>query len=156
MKFKDLDIGDTFDFVDPNANITHRSFYERCTKRSPRKYSWRDLMFVSQVGSINVEVFNVQKNNLKIKRRGNQINLREVSQSDYDSMIRGLYALVGSESINDVPLIFDTEKEKIPLEKISLMITVHNNQVIALCRYSRTDPKFFTAETFEPGQIKRE
>ena len=61
MKFKDLKPGDTFDFVSPVAS--QNSFYERCEKISTRKYKYSTLHgpFESQVGSINVEVYNVEE-----------------------------------------------------------------------------------------------
>jgi len=59
MKFKELNIGDTFDFIDydhPEWN----SFFERCTKISARKY---DAVTISglEVGTINVNVFHVTR-----------------------------------------------------------------------------------------------
>jgi hypothetical protein len=68
MKFKDLAIGDTFDFVSPNRMMN--SFYDRCTKISARKYQWENPVQCSlspskyletRVGSANVEVYNVER-----------------------------------------------------------------------------------------------
>ena len=67
MTFKDLNVGDTFDFVSPTG---YNSFYNRCTKTSARKYQWDNPVrcslspsqFLStQVGSVNVEVYNVRR-----------------------------------------------------------------------------------------------
>ena len=57
MKFRDLQIGDTFDFISPN--VGYNSFFERCTKISTRKY--RGDKFEYEVGSINVEVYHVNE-----------------------------------------------------------------------------------------------
>ena len=59
--FKDLNIGDSFDFISPN--IGYNSFFHTCTKLSPRKYTWEieEETFDSQVGSINVEVYHVNE-----------------------------------------------------------------------------------------------
>jgi hypothetical protein len=68
MKFRDLQIGDTFDFIGPDNMLN--SFYSRCTKISSRKYRWENPIQCSlspakyletRVGSINVEVYHVEK-----------------------------------------------------------------------------------------------
>ena len=58
--FKELLIGDTFDFVDPD-NRTLNSFFKRCEKTSERGY--RDLGDIAkyQVGTIRCKVFNVER-----------------------------------------------------------------------------------------------
>jgi hypothetical protein len=56
-KFRDLNIGDTFDFIKPNS--LRNSFTKRCTKISARKY--RDDLHTHLVGTINVEVYNVTR-----------------------------------------------------------------------------------------------
>jgi len=57
VQFKDLKIGDTFDFVDDKA-IGYNSFFERCTKITARKYkSETDVIY--RVGKITCEVFHV-------------------------------------------------------------------------------------------------
>jgi hypothetical protein len=56
MKFRDLQVGDTFDFVSPNTSFN--SFYLRCTKVSARRYRDEDGHF-HQVGSINAVVYHV-------------------------------------------------------------------------------------------------
>lgn len=65
MKFRDLAIGDTFDFVGPDR--IYNSFYEICEKISARQYRYTSTQFktvcVSRVGSINCEVYNVVKTN---------------------------------------------------------------------------------------------
>jgi len=66
MKFKDLLIGDTFDFMD-EENPTHNNFFARCEKISKRKYAWGRMEFggrpESQVGNINVMCFHVKGRN---------------------------------------------------------------------------------------------
>ena len=56
LKFRDLPIGEEFDFVGPVRMFN--SFYKRCTKRSARTYVDEDGV-VHRVGSINANVFNV-------------------------------------------------------------------------------------------------
>ena len=58
--FKDLNIGDKFDFICPDGQPL---FFHTCTKISPRKYTWEieEETFDSQVGSINVEVYHVNE-----------------------------------------------------------------------------------------------
>jgi hypothetical protein len=61
MKFKDLNVGDTFDFISPNSNLN--SFYSRCTKIGPRSYTWQSHIdgstLKSRVGTANVLVYHV-------------------------------------------------------------------------------------------------
>jgi hypothetical protein len=57
MKFRDLSIGDRFDFVGPDPMLN--SFYDRCTKIAPRKYR-DDKRNVHTVGSVNAKVYNVE------------------------------------------------------------------------------------------------
>ena len=66
MKFKDLEIGDTFDFVNPDKLIN--SFFASCTKVSARRYAWTDATWAedprtlaTQVGSIHVAVYHVNE-----------------------------------------------------------------------------------------------
>jgi hypothetical protein len=59
--FKYLGIGDTFDFIGPDRRL--HSFTYRCTKLSPRLYSWTEANgteVMGRVGSINVTVYHVQ------------------------------------------------------------------------------------------------
>jgi len=55
MKFRDLKIGDTFDFISPNKLAN--SFFERCKKISPRRYRANKKKY--QVGSVHAEVYHV-------------------------------------------------------------------------------------------------
>lgn len=55
-RFKDLAIGDTFDFVGPDPMLN--SFYARCRKISARGYR-DDKRTRYTVGSASVEVFHV-------------------------------------------------------------------------------------------------
>lgn len=66
-KFKELNIGDTFDFIGPDRS---NSFFNRCTKTSERKYQWDNPVRCSlspsehletRVGTVNVEVFHVNE-----------------------------------------------------------------------------------------------
>ena len=57
MRFRDLSIGTTFDFID-DANPMHNSFYWRCTKISTRKY--RAAGITHTVGTIDAKVFHVE------------------------------------------------------------------------------------------------
>jgi hypothetical protein len=74
-KFRELSVGQTFDFVKPNS--VFNSFFDRCIKVGPRAYAslvnhaefgrsvapipFRgvSIYMIYKVGSINVEVFNV-------------------------------------------------------------------------------------------------
>lgn len=56
--FKDLAVGDTFDFIEPDSH--YNSFYERCEKISNRKYrSERGHEF--EVGTVRCKVYHVEK-----------------------------------------------------------------------------------------------
>ena len=66
IQFRDLNVGDEFDFVSPNPMMN--SFYETCTKTGPRTYTWvsqhpvdRGRVFKTRVGSINVKVYHVDR-----------------------------------------------------------------------------------------------
>lgn len=62
MKFRDLKIGDTFDFINPNNYMGGNSFYKTCERISARCY--RDSSgVIYKVGSINTPVYHV--NNAK-------------------------------------------------------------------------------------------
>lgn len=56
MRFKDLSIGGTFDFVSPDT--TYNSFFKVCKKVSSRKYIDTDDMEYT-IGSYNAEVYHV-------------------------------------------------------------------------------------------------
>ncbi len=64
-KFRDLQIGDTFDFIHPETCRT--TYFDRCAKISARKYHSIErgrtghLPNEMEVGSINVEVYNVKR-----------------------------------------------------------------------------------------------
>lgn len=62
--FKQLSVGDTFDFIDP-SKPSRNSFFERCVKTGPRTYECAEDEAKARygkmrVGTVNVEVFNVQ------------------------------------------------------------------------------------------------
>jgi hypothetical protein len=60
MRFRDLSIGDSFDFISGNPLMD--SFYGRCTKTSARTYEWPSLcgkVYRVKVGSINALVYHV-------------------------------------------------------------------------------------------------
>ncbi len=58
MKFRDLKIGDTFDFISPDRMLN--SFYERCRKVSARCYR-DDKRNRYEVGTINCDVYHVNE-----------------------------------------------------------------------------------------------
>jgi hypothetical protein len=60
-KFRDLQIGDTFDFVGPVA--MYNSYFARCVKLSARTYTPAEGEHTPEpmrVGSINCEVYHVE------------------------------------------------------------------------------------------------
>lgn len=59
MLFRELAVGDTFDFVKPDS--LRNSFYLRCTKVSPRCYTYNADATKAHVGTIKVEVYNVKR-----------------------------------------------------------------------------------------------
>jgi hypothetical protein len=62
VKFRDLAIGDRFDFVGPEWRFN--SFYATCTKTSARKYSWdgaEGQILTTRVGCQNVRVYHVER-----------------------------------------------------------------------------------------------
>jgi len=64
MKFKDLAVGQRFDFINDGAKgyFTFNSFRDRCAKISARKYCSLDrAMPDMQVGSVNVIVYHVSR-----------------------------------------------------------------------------------------------
>lgn len=65
MRFLDLNVGDTFDFVSPDRTLN--SFYERCVKLTARTYTEveGEGLVIHRVGSINAKVYHV-------KRKGEQ------------------------------------------------------------------------------------
>ncbi len=60
VKFRDLQIGDTFDCVSPDRMMN--SFYDRCEKISTRKYRSLVTGYDFEVGSVNVTVYHVNEN----------------------------------------------------------------------------------------------
>lgn len=56
-KFRNLKIGDTFDFISPNRTLN--SFYDRCRKLSARVYSSLDTGYTHRVGSGDCQVYHV-------------------------------------------------------------------------------------------------
>jgi hypothetical protein len=59
IKFKELSIGDTFDFIndeEPHLN----SFFARCTKTGPRTYSAGQRQYIYKVRTVHVAVFHVE------------------------------------------------------------------------------------------------
>jgi hypothetical protein len=59
--FRELDIGDTFDFVD-DSNAGYNSFFKRCTKTGDRTYQAIGDTGVYKVGKITCKVFHVERN----------------------------------------------------------------------------------------------
>jgi hypothetical protein len=73
MKFKDLQVGETFDFVSPKPELN--SFTDRCVKMGKRQYGslkqnkakpvqmfGYDIYAVYNIGTTNAEVYNVGEN----------------------------------------------------------------------------------------------
>lgn len=58
LKFKDLHVGDKFDFID-DAHPENNSFYARCTTTATRMYRANNRNYL--VGSTNVRVYHVEK-----------------------------------------------------------------------------------------------
>ena len=60
MLFRDLNIGQTFDFIGPN--LCHNSFWKRCRKISSREYREIDPLseIVHRVGSTCAKIFHVK------------------------------------------------------------------------------------------------
>lgn len=59
-RFKDLQVGQTFDFIDEN-NVAINSFYDRCVKTSTRRYRSLRTGQNYVVGTIYVTVYNVSE-----------------------------------------------------------------------------------------------
>lgn len=62
MKFSDLSIGETFDFID-DEHPTWNSFYKRCVKLTTRTYTTVEgegEPRPMRVGSINAKVYHVK------------------------------------------------------------------------------------------------
>lgn len=62
-KFRDLAIGQTFDFINPDPDkLTQNSFYPRCEKISDRRYRTigKTVCFYTVV-TIDCEVFHVEE-----------------------------------------------------------------------------------------------
>ena len=60
MRFRDLKVGDTFDFVSPDRMVN--SFYARCVKLSARTYTQvegENKPTPMRVGTINVNVYHI-------------------------------------------------------------------------------------------------
>jgi hypothetical protein len=57
--FKSLKIGQTFDWINPDA-IGYNTFFKRCMKTSSRGYTDADNIQY-KVGSINAKVYHVQE-----------------------------------------------------------------------------------------------
>jgi len=61
MRFRDLAIGQTFDFIDPQAG-TKNSFFHRCRKISNRSYRTAEDAGapIMRIGTVACRVFNVE------------------------------------------------------------------------------------------------
>ena len=55
MKFRDLAIGQSFDFIN-DSNRMLNSFFERCIKTSVRQYQSLSTGIVYSIGSVNAEI----------------------------------------------------------------------------------------------------
>jgi hypothetical protein len=66
MYFKDLAIGQTFDFVGPYSTDHVYYFFARCTKVSTNHYTWQyqgDITLQSEAGSDYALVYHVERTN---------------------------------------------------------------------------------------------
>ncbi len=63
MKFRDLGIGQGFDWINP-AHGARNSFFEQCRKISARRYVGLSSGCTYRVGTINAPVFNAEKDAL--------------------------------------------------------------------------------------------
>lgn len=61
VKFRDLSIGDEFDFV--SGSSVYDSFYDRCVKTGKRTYKSLDTGQAYKVGSVSAFVYNVSRKN---------------------------------------------------------------------------------------------
>lgn len=62
MKFRDLRIGDRFDFIGPER--LYNSFFAACTKTGKREYSWDYVdgkTLSTRVRTVNVRVYHVER-----------------------------------------------------------------------------------------------
>jgi len=59
-RFRDLNIGDTFDFINDSQPYT-TTFYTRCMKLTPRKYASLDMSNEYRVGSVYATVYHVER-----------------------------------------------------------------------------------------------
>jgi hypothetical protein len=62
VRFRDLQVGDTFDFIN-DAEPGFNSFFARCTKLSERTYTYQanGQLVRNQVGSIYAPVFHIDR-----------------------------------------------------------------------------------------------
>lgn len=61
MRFEDLAIGQTFDWIgDERSAFTRNSYFKRCIKVSARKYESIDGKDKMTVGSVKARVFHVK------------------------------------------------------------------------------------------------
>lgn len=58
MKFRELNVGDTFDWIKPNSMFN--SFYLRCRKTSTRSYT-DEKGTLHKVGTVNASVYHVER-----------------------------------------------------------------------------------------------
>ena len=60
-RFKDLNIGQTFDWID-DENPNHNSFFQRCRKVSASRYETTDGRLTDcRVGTTSARVFHIQE-----------------------------------------------------------------------------------------------
>lgn len=70
MKFKELKVGDSFDWISPNR--IYNSFFLRCVKTGLNSYVDEDGK-KHKVGSINAEVFHVERSNPVTKKKSKNV-----------------------------------------------------------------------------------
>ena len=59
IRFRELKVGDQFDFISPNRIVN--SYFERCVKISPRCYTAVGAVVVMRVGTVDVDVHHVER-----------------------------------------------------------------------------------------------
>jgi len=65
VRFKELSVGDTFDFVD-DENLTINSYFYRCRKTGTRTYEALDGDGPHTIGTVNCKVFHVEYAPIKL------------------------------------------------------------------------------------------
>ena len=101
-EFRQLAIGDTFDFVNMSQPMMN-SFYRRCVKISTRKYqAIEDPKDIYSVGSISARVYHVRDANC-------QITFQEILNRDVPTILEHVRSLARSGIMAPVTLFYKKE-----------------------------------------------